>query len=503
MTIRETSRTRTSSDGAPRPRAARRGGVVNGARLEPAPPVAAPAAPAARRLFGTDGVRGVANVHPMTAEMALGLGRALAYLVRSGPHRHRIVIGKDTRVSGYMLETAIASGICSMGVDVMLTGPLPTPGIAFITQSMRADAGVVISASHNPYQDNGIKFFSRDGFKLPDELELKIERLVLDAALGDAGAEDFRALRPTATRIGKAKRIDDAMGRYAQFLKNIFPKDLTLDGLTVVVDCAHGAAYHVAPAVFEELGAKVIALAVKPDGTNINDGCGAVHPEAMARAIQKHGADLGLALDGDADRVILADETGRIVDGDAIMALVARDLIRQKTLAKKTVVATVMSNLGLERSLAGVGGRVVRTAVGDRYVVEEMRRNGYNFGGEQSGHLIFLDHVTTGDGVAAGLNALAVMRREGKPLSELARCFEPFPQALVNVAVREKRPLAELPEVTRAIAAAEKALGADGRVLVRFSGTENKVRVLVEGPDAKRIRALADGIAEELRVAIG
>jgi phosphoglucosamine mutase len=448
-------------------------------------------------------VRGVANVHPMTAEMALQLGRALAYLVRRGPHRHRIVIGKDTRLSGYMLETAIASGICSMGVDVMLCGPLPTPGIAFITESMRADAGVVISASHNPYQDNGIKFFSRDGFKLPDELELMIERLVLDSSEDDAGAGDFRAFRPTATRIGKAKRIDDAIGRYVVFLKSIFPRDLTLDGLTVVVDCAHGAAYHVAPAVFEELGAKVVALNVKPDGKNINDGCGAVHPEAMARAIQKHGAHLGLALDGDADRVILADEQGRIVDGDAIMALVGRDLIRQRTLAKRTVVATVMSNLGLERSLAGVGGRVVRTAVGDRYVVEEMRRSGYNFGGEQSGHLIFLDHVTTGDGVAAALNVLAVIQREGKPLSELARCFEAVPQALVNVEVKEKRPLAELPEVEKAIADVERSLGADGRVLVRFSGTENKARVLVEGPDAKRIRAQAEAIAAELREALG
>jgi phosphoglucosamine mutase len=457
----------------------------------------------ARRLFGTDGVRGVANVHPMTAEMALQLGRALAYIVRSGPHRHRILVGKDTRLSGYMLEQAIASGICSMGVDVMLTGPLPTPAIAFLTESMRADAGVVISASHNPYQDNGIKFFSRDGFKLPDELELQVERLVLDATEDDAGTEEFRALRPTATRVGKAKRIDDAIGRYIVFLKSIFPKELTLDGLTVVVDCAHGAAYHVAPAVFEELGARVITLGVKPDGTNINDGCGAVHPEGMAKAVQRHGADLGLALDGDADRVILADEKGRVVDGDAIMALVGRDLIRQGTLAKRTVVATVMSNVGLERALAPVKGRVVRTSVGDRYVVEEMRRSGYNFGGEQSGHLIFLDHVTTGDGVAAALNVLAVMQREGRPLSELAGCFEPVPQALVNVVVREKRPLAELPAVGRVIAAVERSLGSDGRVLVRFSGTENKVRVLVEGPDAKRIRAHADAIAEELRKAIG
>jgi phosphoglucosamine mutase len=439
----------------------------------------------------------------MTAEMALQLGRALAYIVRNGTHRHRIVVGKDTRLSGYMLEQAIASGICSMGVDVMLSGPLPTPGIAFLTESMRADAGVVISASHNPYQDNGIKFFSRDGFKLPDEQELRIERLVLDGGEDDAGAEDFRALRPTATRIGKAKRIDDAIGRYIVFLKSLLPKGLTLDGLTVVVDCAHGAAYHVAPAVFEELGAKVIAAGVKPDGKNINDGCGAVHPEGMARLIQRHGAHLGLALDGDADRVILADERGRIVDGDAIMALVGRDLLRQGTLAKRTVVATVMSNIGLERALAPARGRVVRTAVGDRYVVEEMRRSGYNFGGEQSGHLIFLDHVTTGDGVAAALNVLAVMQREGRPLSELAGCFEPVPQALVNVAVREKRPLSELPAVARTIAGVERALGAEGRVLVRFSGTENKARILVEGTDAKKIRAHADAIAEELRKALG
>jgi phosphoglucosamine mutase len=456
----------------------------------------------ARRLFGTDGVRGVANVYPMTAEMALQLGRALAYLVRSGPHKHRIVIGKDTRLSGYLLEQAIASGICSMGVDVMLCGPLPTPGIAFITESMRADAGVVISASHNPYQDNGIKFFSRDGYKLPDEMEVRIERLVLGTPGDGNGSDDFHALRPTANRIGKAKRIDDAGGRYIVFLKSIFPRELRLDGLTIVVDCGHGAAYKVAPAVFEELGAKVVRLGVKPDGKNINDACGAVHPEAMAKAIEKHGAQLGIALDGDADRVIVADEKGRIVDGDAIMAIVGRDMVRARTLAKKTVVATVMSNVGLERSLREVGGRVVRTQVGDRYVVEEMRRSGYNFGGEQSGHLLFLDHVTTGDGVCAALNLLAVMLREGRPLSELARCFEPVPQVQLNVPVREKRPLEQLAEVQKAVAAVEKALDGDGRVLVRYSGTENKARVLVEGPDAKQIAAHAEAIAAALKRAL-
>ena len=465
-----------------------------------------PAAPApVRRLFGTDGVRGVANIHPMTAEMALQLGRALAYLVRNGTHRHRIVIGKDTRLSGYLLEQAIASGICSMGVDVMLCGPLPTPGIAFITESMRADAGVVISASHNPYQDNGIKFFSREGFKLPDEMELRIERLVL-ATPGDepdGGTEDFHALRPTANRIGKARRINDAVGRYVVFLKSLFPRDLTLDGMTVVVDCAHGAAYKVAPAVFEELGARVVCLNAKPDGKNINDGCGAVHPEAMAKAVQKNGAQLGIALDGDADRVIVADEKGNIVDGDAIMAIVGRDLIRRRVLAKKTVVATVMSNIGLERALRDVGGRVVRTQVGDRYVVEEMRRSGYNFGGEQSGHLIFLDHVTTGDGVCAALNLLAVLLHDGKPVSEMARCFEPVPQVQLNIAVKERRPLEGLADVQKAIAAVEKELDGDGRVLVRYSGTENKARVLVEGPEAKKIAAHADRIAGELRKALG
>jgi phosphoglucosamine mutase len=468
----------------------------------PVPARDAPPAPETRRLFGTDGVRGVANVHPMTAEMALQLGRALAYLVRSGPHRHRIVIGKDTRLSGYLLEQAIASGICSMGVDVMLCGPLPTPGIAFITESMRADAGVVISASHNPYQDNGIKFFSRDGFKLPDEMELRIERLVLGQPGDDGGTDAFHALRPTANRIGKASRINDAGGRYVVFLKALFPREMTLDGLTIVVDCAHGAAYKVAPLVFEELGAKVITLNARPDGKNINDACGAVHPQAMAKAVEKNGAQLGIALDGDADRVIVADEKGRVVDGDAIMAIVGRDLLRQRALAKKTVVATVMSNIGLERSLREVGGRVVRTQVGDRYVVEEMRRSGYNFGGEQSGHLLFLDHVTTGDGVCAALNVLAVMLREGRPVSELAGCFDPVPQVQLNLAVKEKRPLEGLPEVQKAIAAVERALGADGRVLVRYSGTEHKARVLVEGPDAKAIAGYADDIAAALKKAL-
>jgi phosphoglucosamine mutase len=459
-----------------------------------------------RRLFGTDGVRGVANVHPMTGEMAMQLGRALAFKVRRsgdprrnvrGAPRHRIVIGKDTRISGYLLEQAIASGICSMGVDVMLCGPLPTPGIAFITESMRADAGVVISASHNPYQDNGIKFFGRDGFKLPDATEREIEDLIFGQG------PEFRDFRPIATEIGKAVRIDDAVGRYIVFLKSLIPDQMTLDGLKIVVDCANGAAYKTAPAVFEELGARVVRMNVRPDGLNINEECGAVHPESMARAVKKHGADLGIALDGDADRLIVADEKGRIVDGDAIMAVVARALLARRRLAKKTVVATVMSNIGLERSLAEVGGRVVRTAVGDRYVVEEMRRHGYNFGGEQSGHLIFLDSATTGDGVCAALALLAVMRDASAPVSRLVKVFEPVPQVLQNLVVKERRPLGSLPDVTRAIEAVERSLGKQGRVFVRYSGTENKVRVLVEGPNARKIAAHAERIVEALRRAVG
>lgn len=459
-------------------------------------PLAKPASQEpSRQLFGTDGVRGTANVHPMTSEMALRLGRALAYIVRNGSHRHRIVIGKDTRLSGYMLEHALASGIESMGVDVLFTGPLPTPAIAFITQSMRADAGAVISASHNPYQDNGIKFFSRDGFKLPDETEAEIEKLVLEQKIDH--------LRPTALKIGKAVKIPDAGGRYVVYAKNIFPKEMTLDGLTIVVDCANGAAYRVAPAVFEELGARVIALGDKPDGKNINARCGALYPENLQKAVMRHKAHIGLALDGDADRLIVVDEKGRVVDGDQIMAICARDLLARKKLPKKTLVSTVMSNLGLDRAMEQAGGRVVRTRVGDRYVVEEMRRGGYTFGGEQSGHLIFLEHATTGDGTIAGLNLLAVMRKTGRPLSELAQVMEIFPQTQLNLAVKSKPELDSLPGVTRAIKSAELALGREGRVLVRYSGTEPKARVLVEGPDEKRNRAHAEAIADELRRAIG
>jgi phosphoglucosamine mutase len=447
------------------------------------------------KLFGTDGVRGVANVFPMTAEIAMQLGRALAYLIRNGEHRHRVIIGKDTRLSGYMLEQALSSGIMSMGVDVLLVGPMPTPAVAHLTNSMRADAGAVISASHNPYQDNGIKFFWRDGFKLPDETEQKIEQLIFEKSLD--------SLRPTATAIGGALRLDDAPGRYIARVKASFPPELTLEGLKLVIDCANGAAYKVAPTVLEELGAKVIELGVDPDGKNINDGCGALHPEALQRAVLKHKANLGIALDGDADRLIVVDEKGQVVDGDAIMAICTGELVARKALKKKTLVSTVMSNIGLERAVSQWGVKVVRTRVGDRYVVEQMRKHGFNLGGEQSGHLVFLDHATTGDGTLAALQVLAVMCRSGKPMSELTKIFEPVPQVLLNVVVKEKRELAHLPTVQKTIAGVEKKLGKDGRVLVRYSGTEPKVRVLVEGTDAKKIKAYAEEIGDSLRSALG
>jgi phosphoglucosamine mutase len=440
-----------------------------------------------KKLFGTDGVRGVANIYPMTTEIAMQLGRAIAYVFKQDPKRHRIVIGKDTRVSGYMIENALASGICSMGVDVLLVGPMPTPGIAFITSSMRADAGVVISASHNPYQDNGIKFFSGDGFKLPDETELAIEELIF--------TNQIESLRPIASEVGKAFRIDDATGRYVVFLKNAFPRELDLSGLKIVLDCANGAAYKAAPAVLTELGADVVLLGASPNGTNINAGCGSLHPEVIAAAVKEHGAHLGLALDGDADRVIFADENGREVDGDQIMAICACDLLAKNKLAKKTLVATVMSNMGLDLALRQAGGQVVKTAVGDRYVVEEMRRHGYNVGGEQSGHMIFLDHNTTGDGMISALQLLAIMQRTGKPLSELASIMTALPQVLVNVRVSKKRSLTSVPEVARVIAAAEERLADTGRVLIRYSGTEPLLRIMLEGQDEARIAEMAQEIA--------
>lgn len=446
-----------------------------------------------RRLFGTDGVRGVANEDPMTSEMALRLGRAIAHVFRASPRRHKVLIGKDTRVSGYMLETAMASGICSMGVDVLLVGPMPTPGIAFLTRSLRADAGVVISASHNPFQDNGIKFFAANGFKLPDDLEAKIEELVF--------ADSIDHLRPTASEIGKAFRIDDALGRYNVFAKNSFPRHLALDGMKVVVDAANGAGYRVGPEVIEELGASVTTLACEPDGENINRDCGALHPENLQARVRELGAHVGIALDGDADRCLLVDEQGAVVDGDQILAIAARELLRADALAKRTVVATVMSNLGLEIALRDLGCDLLRTPVGDRYVVEAMVRHGLNLGGEQSGHVLFLDHNTTGDGLVTALAILAIMAETGRPLSELARAMTRYPQVLVNVRVRERRDFARVSRVADMLADVEAALGKRGRVLLRASGTEALYRVMVEGEDEAEVRRFADAIAETIRAA--
>jgi phosphoglucosamine mutase len=451
----------------------------------------------ARKLFWTDGIRGIANEGAMTPEIAFRIGAGIAYQLRKRvAHAPRVIIGKDTRVSGYLLETAIASGVCAWGGRVMLSGPMPTPAVAHLTTSMRADAGVVISASHNAFGDNGIKIFASDGFKLPDEAEAELERLIEDGVLDRE--------RPTGKDVGRAERLDDARGRYVAFVKQTFPRDLTLDGLKVVVDAAHGAAYRVAPAVFAELGATVVPIGVEPDGYNINADCGAVHPEHCAAAVREHGADLGIALDGDADRVIVLDANGKQVDGDVVMGLCATRMLREGRLKQNTLVATVMSNLGLERAIESAGGRLVRTAVGDRYVVEEMRKNDYNFGGEQSGHMIFLDHAPTGDGLVAALQLLAMVLREQRPLAELAaRAMVRVPQILVNATLKARRPLDEMPATQRAIRAAEDELGRRGRVVVRWSGTEPKLRVMIEGEDEGRIRHLADAIAGEAARELG
>ncbi|RQW82553.1 MAG: phosphoglucosamine mutase, partial [Geobacter sp.] len=406
-----------------------------------------------------------------------------------------IVIGKDTRLSGYMIENALVAGICSMGVDVLLVGPLPTPGIANITSSMRADAGVVISASHNPFQDNGIKFFSREGVKLPDAMELAIEELIF--------SKNIDSFRPTATEVGKAYRIDDAAGRYIVFLKNVFPKELDLVGMKIVLDCANGAAYKVAPAVFQELGAEVITLGNKPNGTNINAGCGSLYPDVISEAVRANGADLGIALDGDADRVIFVDEFGNEVDGDHIMAICATDLLKRRKLKKNTLVATVMSNMGLDIAVRNAGGKIVKTAVGDRYVVEEMFKNGYNFGGEQSGHLIFLDYNTTGDGIQSALQVLAIMRRKQRRLSELAQVMTALPQVLVNVRVKKKKDITTFPEIAALIADIEGKLNDEGRILIRYSGTEPLLRIMLEGLDSGEIQSWAEELASLVRTRIG
>ncbi len=451
---------------------------------------------ALRKFFGTDGVRGIANRDPMTSEIALRLGQAAAQVFRtSDKQRHVVVIGKDTRLSGYMIETALASGMCSMGIDVMMVGPLPTPGIAYITRGMRADAGVVISASHNPYQDNGIKFFDRDGFKLSDAVEARIESLMI--------SDELDAARPTAESIGKAVRLDDAAGRYITFLKSSVPNGLTLDGLKIVADCAHGAGYRVGPAVMAELGAHVMATGVSPDGRNINRACGSLHPETLCRTVQQQGADCGFALDGDADRVIMCDAEGMIVDGDAIMAICAIDLSERGQLKKNTLVATIMSNLGLDMALRERGITVVRAGVGDRYVIEAMRDGGFNLGGEQSGHIIFSDLNTTGDGILGALQVLAIMKQTGRTLEQLRSVITNFPQVQTTVKVREKRPFADLPPVHRLITDFQKELGDRGRIVVRYSGTEPIARVMIEGEALERIRVMADSIAGEISQQVG
>ncbi len=440
-----------------------------------------------KRLFGTDGIRGKANCYPMEPELILNLGRAAAAVFKNGNQKQRIVIGKDTRLSGYMLETALSSGICSMGADVMLVGPLPTPAIAFITRSMRADAGIVISASHNSYDDNGIKFFDRFGYKLPDSMEREMESLV------QSKLKDIQV--PQSQHIGRAWRIDDAQGRYIQFLKNAFPHKLNLSGFRIVLDCAHGAAYKAAPLVLEELGAEVITLGITPDGININDGCGSLHPEKMCQLVQMTGADVGIALDGDADRLIMCDEKGHIIDGDAIMALAAINLKKRGKLKNDTVVATVMSNLALDAVLNDHDIRVCRAGVGDRHVIAMMREYDANLGGEQSGHMIFLDHNTTGDGVVGALKILEIMKRDDIPLSMLATVFDPYPQVNVNVEIMRRLEFDSIPELSRAVNSYKTELGDDGRLLIRYSGTENIARVMVEGKNYQRVDVIANEIA--------
>ncbi len=454
-----------------------------------------------KKLFGTDGVRGVANVEPVTSETALKLGRAAAHVFKTrapvpkGHGRHKIVVGKDTRLSGYMLENAVTAGILSMGVDVLLIGPLPTPGVAYITRSLRADAGLVLTASHNPYEDNGIKFFRHDGYKLDDEIEQEIEGLVFSGAI--------ESIRPTAEEIGKAFRIDDALGRYVEYAKAAFPKGMTLEGLRVVVDAGHGATYKSTPCVLRELGARVTVLNNTPDGTNINKDCGSMYPEVVCRAVREVAADVGLAHDGDGDRVLLCDETGTLVDGDDVLAITALDWLNRGALKKNTLVATVMSNLGLDHAVRAAGGQVVRTQVGDRYVLERMLADDLNVGGEQSGHMIFRDFATTGDGLVAALQVLRIIMDTGQPLSQLRNVCVKFPQVVINIRVKTKPAWETMPDVLALVQETERRLGDKGRLLLRYSGTEPKARLLIEGQDLAEIQAAADQIATRIRTHIG
>ena len=443
----------------------------------------------ARKYFGTDGIRGLTNAGAMTAAMAMKVGMAAGAYFQRGDHKHRVLIGKDTRLSGYMLESALVAGFTSAGMDVIMVGPLPTPAVAMLTQTMRADIGVMISASHNPFADNGIKLFGPDGYKLSDEAELTIEGLI-----------DSDVPLAPAAQIGHARRIDDAQGRYIHFAKNTFPTDLRLDGLRVVIDCANGAAYKVAPSALWELGADIVSIGITPNGTNINAGVGSTAPQVLSETVVASGADIGIALDGDADRLIVVDETGRVVDGDQLMAMIAAGWARRGRLAGGGLVATVMSNLGLERHLKAQGLGLVRTSVGDRYVLEKMRSSGYNVGGEQSGHIILSDYGTTGDGLVAALQVLAELKRAGAPASEVLHRFEPLPQLLKNVRFAGGKPL-EAQSVKDAIAAAEADLAGTGRLVIRPSGTEPVIRVMAEGDDARQVETLVDRICDAVRQA--
>ena len=446
--------------------------------------------PRSPNLFGTDGIRGRANVWPMTAELALKVGMAAGKQFLRGEHRHRVVIAKDTRLSGYMLEPALTAGFIAVGMDVVLVGPMPTPAVAMLVKSLRADLGVMISASHNAYHDNGIKLFGPDGFKLSDEVEEAIEQAIATEQYSPASAD----------ALGRARRLDDAPGRYIEFAKNTFPKELTLEGLKIVVDCAHGAAYHIAPLILRELGAEVVVLGAAPNGFNINEGCGSTEPKLMCETVIREKADIGIALDGDADRVIICDEKGDLKDGDQVMAMIATHCQRAGTLKGAGIVATHMSNMGLERYLRTLGLSLERTQIGDRYVVEQMRKGGFNIGGEQSGHIIMSDHATTGDGIMAGLQVLAYLRECGGRLSECANLFKPMPQLLKNIPYQGVSPLKNS-SVQTAIHAANQTLGDTGRLLIRESGTEPLIRVMAEGEDASAISALVDSLCDTIRKA--
>lgn len=446
------------------------------------------------RLFGTDGIRSTVNKHPMTPETVLRIGMAAAHVLRNERGRNMILIGKDTRLSGYMIESALTSGICSMGMSVTLVGPLPTPGIAFLTRTLRLDAGIVISASHNSFEDNGIKFFSSEGFKLPDTLERKIEELMLDYGL--------HRHRLKGSEIGKAYRLDDAGGRYIEYIKSTLPKGMTFEGMKIVVDCANGAAYKITPWLLRELGAEVISINDRPDGININVGCGSLYTEGLQKTVKLHKAHAGIAHDGDADRAIFCNEKGKMVDGDQVMGMWAVEMKRNGMLKKNTVVSTVMSNFGFEEYLKKNGIKLIRTRVGDRYVVEEMIRGGYNLGGEQSGHIVFLDHNTTGDGPLTAVQVLNLMKKRGVPLSKLASEIKLYPQILMNVDVEHKHDIKTIPQIQEAIKTTEKRLSGKGRILVRPSGTEPKIRVMLEGKNLKLITKLGKDISRVIKEAI-